>query len=58
MPSPPEPVMVEVAPELLAELGEWSEAVQVRIESLPDGQFVMVARRHTCEKECADAPAA
>jgi hypothetical protein len=58
MPSPPEPVMVEVAPELLAELGEWSEAVQVRIESLPDGTFTMIARRHACEKECADALAA
>jgi hypothetical protein len=55
MPSPPEPVMVEVAPELLAELGEWSEAVQIRIEALPDGQFTMIARRHDCEKECADA---
>lgn len=58
MPSPPENVLVEVAPELLAELGEWSEAVQVRIESLPDGKFTMVARRHTCDKECADALAA
>lgn len=58
MPSPPDPVMVEVAPELLDELGEWSPAVQVRIESLPDGRITMIARRHTCDKECADALAA
>lgn len=58
MPSLPENVLVEVAPEMIAELGEWSAAVQVRIESLPDGKFTMIARRHTCEKECADALAA
>ena len=42
----PRSVWVEVSTELLAELGEWSDPVQVRIEDLqPNGQVVMTLRR-------------
>ena len=40
---PPRTVWVEVATELLAKLGEWSEPVRVRIDDLrPDGRVEMV----------------
>lgn len=46
MGGPPTSVWVEVATELLAELGEWSEPVQVRIHDLrPNGQVQMEFRR-------------
>lgn len=42
----PPTVWVEVATELLAELGEWSEPVQVRVERIdPAGRCEMVFRR-------------
>ncbi|MEZ5409566.1 MAG: hypothetical protein R2761_16170 [Acidimicrobiales bacterium] len=45
MAGPPTTVWVEVATELLAELGDWSEPVQVRITDLrPNGQVEMVLR--------------
>jgi len=43
MAGPPTTVWVEVATELLAELGDWSEPVRVRINDLrPDGRVEMV----------------
>lgn len=46
MAGPPTTVWVEVATELLAEMGEWSEPVQVRIHDLrPNGQVEMEFRR-------------
>lgn len=45
MAGPPTSVWVEVSTELLAELGDWSEPVQVRITDLrPNGQVEMVLR--------------
>lgn len=45
MTGPPRSVWVEVSTELLAELGDWSEPVQVRIHDLrPNGQVEMVLR--------------
>jgi hypothetical protein len=43
---PPRTVWVEVATELLAELGEWSEPVRVRISDLrPNGKVEMVFQK-------------
>jgi hypothetical protein len=43
---PPRIVWVEVATELLAELGEWSDPVRVRISDLrPDGGVEMVFQK-------------
>ena len=40
---PPRSVWVEVATELLAKFGEWSEPVRIRIDDLrPDGRVEMV----------------
>lgn len=48
MAGPPTTVWVEVATELLAEMGEWSEPVQVRIHDLrPNGQVDMELRTTT-----------
>jgi hypothetical protein len=46
MAGPPRSVWVEVSTELLADLGDWSEPVQVRINDLrPTGQVEMVMQR-------------
>lgn len=46
MAGPPTTVWVEVATELLAELGDWSEPVRVRIDDLrPDGRVQMVLQQ-------------
>lgn len=37
-------IMVRVSPELLAELGEWSEPVQIMVEQAY-GEWTMIARR-------------
>jgi len=44
-----DPVFVLVAPELIAELGEWSRPVQVRVERRSDGGWEMTARAHECQ---------
>lgn len=37
-------VTVKVSKELLAQMGDWSEPVQVKIEQLSNGEYNMIAR--------------
>ncbi len=54
MAGPPTSVWVEVSTELLAELGDWSEPVQVRIDRVtPDRQAEMVMQRPALADELA-----
>ncbi len=54
MAGPPTSVWVEVSTELLAELGDWSEPVQVRIDRVtPDRQAEMVMQRPPLADELA-----
>jgi hypothetical protein len=41
-------VWVRVSREPLAEMGEWSAPVQIKIEHLPSGEWDLIARTHTC----------
>lgn len=49
-------VTVKVSRELLAELGNWSDPVQIMVEHV-GGEYTMVARRHDCPiREAYDPP--